>query len=187
MESRTVQKPRVRRRAAAKDVVGTNFAEKVRPEWRGYYDRLIQARNLLKRRKRTQIRSANQQNLRYSQHMADAGTNSYEKDLLLSSVSSAQDALFEIGAALDRIEEGTYGICEATGKPIEPERLNAIPWTRFSARAERQLEKEGQIKKAKIPPPQRIGRAPTLNSVGETWEREPQPKKDKPERTTRKR
>ena len=41
---------------------------------------------------------------------------------------------------MKRIEDGTYGICELTGKPIGWKRLEAIPWTRFSVEAENQLE-----------------------------------------------
>lgn len=40
--------------------------------------------------------------------------------------------LVEIEMALARIENGTYGVCEETEEPIEPERLKAIPWTRLS-------------------------------------------------------
>jgi RNA polymerase-binding transcription factor DksA len=57
-----------------------------------------------------------------------------------------REGLQEIEDALARIHNGTYGICELTGKPIEPERLEVLPWTRFTAAAERQLEREGRIK-----------------------------------------
>lgn len=40
--------------------------------------------------------------------------------------------LLEIESALGRIENGTFGVCEETEEPIEPERLRAIPWTRLS-------------------------------------------------------
>lgn len=76
----------------------------------------------------------------YSMHMADAATDSFDRDLVLGLVSFEQEGLYEIDAALKRIEDGTYGICELTGKPIPWERLAAIPWTRFSIEAENQLE-----------------------------------------------
>jgi hypothetical protein len=72
--------------------------------------------------------------------MADAATDSFDRDLVLGLVSFEQEGLYEIDAALKRIEDGTYGICELTGKPIPWERLAAIPWTRFSIEAENQLE-----------------------------------------------
>jgi RNA polymerase-binding protein DksA len=76
----------------------------------------------------------------YSMHMADAATDSFDRDLVLGLVSFEQEGLYEIDAALKRIEDGTYGVCELTGKGIPWERLEAIPWTRFSIEAENQIE-----------------------------------------------
>ena len=76
----------------------------------------------------------------YSVHMADAATDSFDRDLVLGLVSFEQEGLYEIDAALKRIEDGTYGICELTGKRIPWKRLEAIPWTRFSIEAENRLE-----------------------------------------------
>jgi len=76
----------------------------------------------------------------YSMHMAYAATDSFDRDLVLGLASFEQEGLYEIDAALKRIEDGTYGICELTGEPIPWERLEAIPWTRFSIEAENQLE-----------------------------------------------
>jgi RNA polymerase-binding transcription factor DksA len=78
--------------------------------------------------------------LNYSMHMADAATDSFDRDLVLGLVSFEQEGLYEIDAALKRIEDGTYGIWELTGKSIPWERLEAIPWTRFSIEAENQIE-----------------------------------------------
>ena len=84
--------------------------------------------------------------------MADAGTDAYDRDFALGMLSTEADALNEIDHAIDRIRNGTYGICELTGKRIENERLDAIPWTRFSITAEKQLEREGQVKRAGLGP-----------------------------------
>ena len=88
----------------------------------------------------------------YGQHMADAGTESYERDFALSLVSSEQEALYEIDEALRRIHEGTYGICEITGKPISRERLRAVPFTRYSVEGQREVEKRQtrQVQRAGI-------------------------------------
>ena len=77
----------------------------------------------------------------YGQHMADAGTDTFDRDFALSLVSSEQEALTEIDAAIKRIFDGTYGICEVTQKPIAKERLLAVPFTRYSAEAQKELEK----------------------------------------------
>ncbi len=77
----------------------------------------------------------------YGQHMADAGTDTFDRDFALSLVSNEQEALSEIDAAIKRIHDGTYGICEITAKPISKERLLAVPFTRHSAEAQKQIER----------------------------------------------
>lgn len=76
----------------------------------------------------------------YSQHMADAGTDTFDRDFALSLLSSEQEALFEIEEAIKRIINGTYGVCEITGVPINKERLKAVPFTRYSLEGQKQLE-----------------------------------------------
>jgi RNA polymerase-binding transcription factor DksA len=77
----------------------------------------------------------------YGQHMADAGTDTFDRDFALSLVSSEQEALSEIEAAIKRIRDGSYGICEITQKPIAKDRLLAVPFTRYSAEAQKNLER----------------------------------------------
>jgi RNA polymerase-binding transcription factor DksA len=77
----------------------------------------------------------------YGQHMADAGTDTFDRDFALSLVSSEQEALSEIEAAIQRIRHGSYGVCEATQKPIAKERLLAVPFTRYSAEAQKEIER----------------------------------------------
>lgn len=77
----------------------------------------------------------------YGQHMADAGTDTFDRDFALSLVSSEQEALSEVEAAITRIKDGTYGTCEITQKPIAKERLLAVPFTRYSAEAQKNIER----------------------------------------------
>jgi DnaK suppressor protein len=77
----------------------------------------------------------------YGQHMADAGTDTFDRDFALSLVSSEQEALSEIEAAIKRVHNGSYGICEATQKPIAKERLLAVPFTRYSTEAKKEVER----------------------------------------------
>lgn len=77
----------------------------------------------------------------YGQHMADAGTDTFDRDFALSLVSNEQEALAEIEAAIKRVHAGTYGICESTQKPIAKERLLAVPFTRYSTEAKREVER----------------------------------------------
>ena len=64
-------------------------------------------------------------------HPADTATAMYDRELDEGLEEGARDTLAEIDAALQRIEDGTYGICEVCGKPIGADRLSALPWTRL--------------------------------------------------------
>ncbi|MDB6075653.1 MAG: yocK [Verrucomicrobiaceae bacterium] len=79
----------------------------------------------------------------FGQHMADAGSDAYDRDFALSLLSQEQDALYEINEALKRVDIGTYGICEMSGKPIPEIRLEALPFARFTVECQAQLEREG--------------------------------------------
>jgi RNA polymerase-binding transcription factor DksA len=74
-------------------------------------------------------------------HQADAGSDAYDRDCALSLLSQEQDALYEIEEALKRVDAGTYGICEMSGKPIPHARLEAIPFARFTVECQTQIEK----------------------------------------------
>jgi DnaK suppressor protein len=73
-------------------------------------------------------------------HMADLGTDNYEQEFALGLMDSERKLLREIDNALGRLENKTYGICEATGKPISKARLEAQPWARFCVEYARMLE-----------------------------------------------
>ena len=80
----------------------------------------------------------------FGMHQADAGSDAYDRDFALSLLSQEQDALYEIDEALKRIEVGTYGRCEMSGKPIPRARLEAIPFARFTVECQSQLEKQSR-------------------------------------------
>ena len=79
-------------------------------------------------------------------HMADMGTDNYEQEFTLGLVEKDRQLLREINQALAKIQDGTYGICEATGKPIGRPRLEAQPWAKYSIEYARQLER-GMIRR----------------------------------------
>ena len=124
--------------------------EQIKPEWRKYFDRLVDLHERLQQERETQFRDALAEAPSFSMHPADAGTDSYDRDMALGMLSQEQDALYEIEEALNRIRDGSYGTCELTGKKISRERLDAIPWTRFCAPAERSLEEKGEIHRARL-------------------------------------
>jgi DnaK suppressor protein len=71
----------------------------------------------------------------YSFHMADAGTDAMEREKLYLMVSRQQKFVGYLDRALERIDSKTYGICKVTGKPIQKERLRAVPHTEISIEA----------------------------------------------------
>jgi len=73
-------------------------------------------------------------------HMADLGTDNFEQEFALELRDSEIKLLREIDAALIRIEQGTYGICEGTGQQIPKARLEAQPWARYCVEYARMLE-----------------------------------------------
>lgn len=77
----------------------------------------------------------------YSQHLADAGTDTADRDFALSLISNEQEALKEIADAIERMKKGSYGTCEITGKPIPAARLIAVPFTRYSLEGQKELER----------------------------------------------
>lgn len=74
-------------------------------------------------------------------HMADLGTDNFQQEFSLGLMDSARKLISEIDDALARIEDGTYGICEGTGKPIARARLEAQPWARYSVEYAQMIEK----------------------------------------------
>lgn len=77
------------------------------------------------------------------QHNAEQGSDNYERTLSLDLAAADRRLIKEIDAALERIEERTYGLCEVTGEPIARARLEELPWTRLSITAARAAERGG--------------------------------------------
>jgi len=71
----------------------------------------------------------------YDQHPADQASDTFEREKDLALLERLEDELAEIEAALQRIDEGTYGIDEESGEPIDPERLEALPAARTNVPA----------------------------------------------------
>ena len=123
---------------------------KIRTEWEKYYRNLLELRERLLHQMDGLAKETAEALPGYSLHMADSGTDNFDRDFALSLLSSDQDAIYEIEEALKRIEKNTYGVCELTGKSIPKARLAAIPWTRFTVEAQAQLEKEGALRQRRL-------------------------------------
>lgn len=152
-------------RPVAKPGAGLDL-KKVKPEWQKFCLHLLELREQLVKQMNGLAQESAQEMAGYSLHMADSGTDNFDRDFALSLLSSDQDAVYEIEEALKRIDRKTYGVCELTGKTIPKARLEAIPWTRFTVEAQAQLEREGALKS------RRLGSLGTIDSVGTTTEGE---------------
>ena len=150
----------------------------VDPDWERYRQILIDLREQLVRQMNGLAKESAEQLPGYSMHMADSGTDNFDRDFALSLLSSDQDAIYEIDEALKRLERGSYGVCELTGKPIPKARLDAIPWARFTVEAQAQLERDGAMRH------RRLGSLGTLDAgapaeIEEDDEVEEKPAKEK--------
>lgn len=132
----------------------------VKPEWAKFYRILLDLRERLLNQMDGLAKESSEEINSYSLHMADSGTDNFDRDFALSLLSSDQDAIYEIDEALKRIQKGTYGVCELTGRTIPKARLEAIPWTRFTVEAQAQLEKEGALRQ------RRLGTLGSVDSAG---------------------
>ena len=136
-----------------------NGEVKIKAQWAKFYNRLLELREQLMRQMNGLAKESAQEMAGYSLHMADSGTDNFDRDFALSLLSSDQDAIYEIEEALKR---------------IEAERLEAIPWTRFTVQAQAQLERDGALRQ------RRLGVLGTVDAVGvaevEAEEEEPEEK-----------
>jgi len=78
----------------------------------------------------------------YSFHMADVATDNFDTEIHLGLASNTQNLLNEIDDALQRIEEGSYGMCERYETLIPKKRLEVMPYTRYCIKAQEEIEEE---------------------------------------------
>jgi DnaK suppressor protein len=142
-----------RAKASTESILGDGRGKpKVASKWAKQFEDLTRLREqlLAKKEALSQAANVNTENPLLGEHLADAATDSYDRDWALSMLSSKQNALYEIDEALDRIARGSYGLCEITREPIEPGRLQAIPWTRFCAATQKDLEAKGAVGRTQL-------------------------------------
>ncbi|MFT4900800.1 MAG: RNA polymerase-binding transcription factor DksA [Lentimonas sp.] len=156
---------RVHAAASLADILGFNPAQKkvntdlddadIPKKWKKYYKQLIELRKHVRDEldlhtsdtlKHSSREESGNQSGGYGNHQADAATDSFDRDFALSLVSSEQDALNEVEEAIQRIKNNSYGTCEVTGEPIAPERLEAVPFARFSVQGQAEYEKNKRRK-----------------------------------------
>lgn len=152
---------------------------RIKPEWTKFYQNLLELRERLLQQMDGLAKESAEELAGYSLHMADSGTDNFDRDFALSLLSSDQDAIYEIEEALKRIEKNTYGVCELTGKKIPIARLEAIPWTRFTVEAQAQLEREGALRSRKLGALGTVDSAGSVDVADDDDEAEEKPAKEK--------
>jgi len=86
------------------------------------------------------LRSGGGESMALPTHMADLGSDTYEQGLMLNLAENERTRLIEIADALERMEEGTYGVCAMTFEQIPKARLDAKPWAKYTIEAARRIE-----------------------------------------------
>jgi DnaK suppressor protein len=115
----------------------------------------------------------------FGMHQADAGSDAYDKDFALSLLSQEQDALYEIEEALKRIENGTYGVCEMSGKAIPVARLEALPFARLTVECQAEFERTKKFQRTRLPVTSLFGLTDSDDDDGDSDE--PDEKEQKPQ------
>ena len=153
--------------------------KKLDPFVRGQKDKLLQLRDAMVdsmagvAKDNLRSRAEGSEASAFGMHQADAGSDAYDRDFALSLLSQEQDALYEIDQALKRIELGTYGVCEMSGKPISHARLEAIPFARFTVECQSQLEKQNKASRVRQSVTSLFGLTDEEGAEGEEEEAKP--------------
>ncbi|HEX9779790.1 MAG TPA: TraR/DksA C4-type zinc finger protein [bacterium] len=80
----------------------------------------------------------------YTVHMADMATDTHERELSMNVASNERELLYQIDDALKRIDDGSYGVCQACGKAITMSRLKAVPYALMCIECQRVKEQKGK-------------------------------------------
>ena len=77
-------------------------------------------------------------------HLADLGTDTFDQEMSASLLTNSRQLQTEVAAALDRMENGTFGKCEQCGCDISEGRLEALPYTRYCVDCAQRAENDGE-------------------------------------------
>lgn len=100
--------------------------------------------------------------------LADQASDERDRELSLLLTGREKEKLLAVDEALEKLNQGTYGICEECGDPIKPSRLRAVPLAKLCAACQSRLEKEIGLRKEEEPEPG----SPDPDLVREVWEEE---------------
>lgn len=141
--------------ATSAQILGSFAGTKVQARWARHYQRLCAERDKLLERDCSTVESFQPK----LDDLADAASQEAQRSLSLVTATATYDQIKEVVDAIRRIERGTYGICEITGEPISTERLNSVPWARYSIEGQQQLEQGGFGRRTALPLLQGLGQS----------------------------
>lgn len=139
--------------------------------WRWHYRVLQKLRDQLLDEKAVELAGAAEPIGRHSLDQADSASDEFDRALAVSLLSGEEDALQEVDAAIQRILNGTYGICEMTEDRIPAKRLRAVPWTRLTREAQDAFERVGLSRSIHLARPESI-QGPVPASLAQAGEPE---------------
>jgi len=87
-----------------------------------------------------QMEAEGGENLGYGNHMADDATEAFEQAKDLALRQNAAKLLSQVNDALERFDQGTYGLCEMCGAKIDPARLEALPYVTLCLRCQQRVD-----------------------------------------------
>ncbi len=117
-----------RKPAAKKPLFDKKYLDKQRRLLLEERSRYIDSATRLKAEADSLVEEREPGDVQFDEESGEGDTLAVERERDLALSAHARAAVDQIDAALDRIDEGTYGICQISGKPIPRQRLNAIPW-----------------------------------------------------------
>jgi RNA polymerase-binding transcription factor DksA len=133
--------------ATAAEILGVHRTHKVPARWARHYQELCALRDRLTQRDCSTPATAGAK----LDDLGDAASDDAQTSLSFVAASATHGMLIEVLDAIQRIERGTFGICEITGQPIEPKRLKAIPWTRYSLQGQQEMDHGGFGRRPSLP------------------------------------
>ena len=79
-------------------------------------------------------------------HIADDGSNVAEAERIVTVSEDLQQILIQVNAALERMKDGNYGLCQRCGKPISKERLEAFPYVAHCIECQSLVERDQALR-----------------------------------------
>lgn len=144
----------IQMKTKSKTIVSDPAALHVPGRWYWHYRQLRALREVLLREGEDQFSGIKLPIEPHSMDPADSASDEFDHNLALGMLAHEHDALYEIDAAIERIMNGRYGVCEDTGRAIPAQRLRAVPWTRYTREAkERRERRDGKAQRVAIEAP----------------------------------